>query len=287
MDRLSVLCFGGTYALALAGDLVRFVVRGRGRWYATLALTGLGWIVHTAYLANRAWTVGELPVTTVFESLLALAWILVAIDLYLEIRSPRPVAVGVFLLPVVLAILVVAGRAPRAEWTGWGGGWMTFWGAVHGLLLLAGAVCTCVAFAAGLMYLVQASRLKHKRPPRIGFILPSLEQSERWNRGAITGAFPLLTAGLLIGLGLIVATKRAGGEVLGWTDPKVLSTLALWIVFTGLLNARYRSEWRGKRVMVLTVVAFAFLAFAMVGVGLLLPTAHGGRRVATAPEVRP
>src|SRR5690606_38894367 len=86
----------------------------------------------------------------------------------------------------------------------------------------------------------------------------------------------LLTAGLLIGAGLTLATQRAGGASLAWTDPKVLSMLAVWVVFAALLHARYRPEWRGRGVMVLTVVAFAFLAFAMVGVGLILPTAHGG-----------
>src|SRR3954467_1748965 len=142
MDRLSVLCFAGTYGLALGCDLARFAVRGAARWYATVGLTALGWIVQTAYLGNRVWTTREFPVATVFESLLVLSWILVAIDLYLEFRSPKPLAVGVFLLPVVLGILAVAARAPRRDdWTGWGGGWTTFWGSVHGVLLLAGAVC--------------------------------------------------------------------------------------------------------------------------------------------------
>ena len=57
MERLSILCFAGTYGLALAGDLARFVVRGATRWYATVALTALGWAVHTAFLGhlvNRA-----------------------------------------------------------------------------------------------------------------------------------------------------------------------------------------------------------------------------------------
>src|SRR5262245_33491497 len=35
MSRLTVLCFAGTYSLALLCDLARFVVRGPARWYAT------------------------------------------------------------------------------------------------------------------------------------------------------------------------------------------------------------------------------------------------------------
>jgi ABC-type transport system involved in cytochrome c biogenesis permease subunit len=284
MHRLTVLCFAGTYGLALISDLARFVTRSAARWYLTVALTALGWAVHTAYLANLAWQTREIPLATVFESLLVLAWILAAIDLYLIVRSPRPVAVGVFVLPLVLGLVIVAGTtAPRAEWTS-PGGWQAVWGSVHGLLLLAGAVSTCVAFVAGLMYLVQADRLKQKRPPRFGFALPSLEQSERLNRGAITVAFPLLTFGLVIGLALILAARESGGRALGWTDPKVLSTGAMWLVFAALLHARYRPEWRGQRVMLLTVVAFGFLIFSLVGVGLLLPTAHGVPQVAGRPS---
>lgn len=278
MDRLSglsVLCFAGTYVLALISDLVRLGVRGAGRWHWTVLLTAIGWSVHTAYLAHLGWRDGRLPVTTVRESLIVLAWVLAAIDLYLIVRSPRPVAVGVFILPVVVGISGFAAlQAGRSSWVAWGG-WLGFWGTVHGVMLVLGGVATCVAFVAGLMYLTQAGRLKRKRPPRPGLPLPSLEQSERLNRGAITVAFPLLSFGFLIGVLLIGVARREGGPSLAWTDPKVLSGLGLWAVFAVLLNARYQPSMRGRRVMLLSVLAFAFLVFTWVGVGLVVPTAHG------------
>ena len=277
VDRLSVLCFGGTYGLALACDLARFVVRGSARWYATLALTALAWVVQTAYLGNLAYQTHQLPVSTVSESLLVLSWVLAAVGLYLIVRSPKPVAVGVFVLPVVLALVVVGGVwAPRDDWAGSGWGRAThFWGAAHGILYLVGAVASCVAFAAGLMYLAQSRRLKQKRPPRFGFALPSLEQSERLNRGAITVAFPFLTAGLLVGVVMEAALRKAGHSRLDWTDPKVISGVLMWLVFAGLLHARFRPEMRGRRVMLFTVVAFLCLAFATVGVDLMHITSHG------------
>ena len=279
MDRLSVLCFAGTYGLALASDLARFAVRSAARWYLTVGLTALGWVVQAAYLGNLAWSSGRIPVTTLFESLLVLSWILAAIDLYLMVRSPRPVAVGMFVLPLVLALVVMAGlmTAPQqADWGAWGGV-TAFWGSVHGVFLVAGAVSTCVAFLAGMMHLVQSHRLKQKRPSPFEFALPSLEQSERLNRGAITLAFPLLTFGLLIGVVLGLASPSPNAMRLSWTDPKVLSALAMWLVFAVLLHARYRPEMRGRRVMWLTAVAFGFLVFSWVGVeALRLPTAHHG-----------
>lgn len=286
IERLTVLCFAGTYGLALASDLARFVVRWPGRWYATVGLTALGWLVQTAYLANLAWQAGAPPVQTPFESLLVLSWLLAAIDIYLLVHSPKTGAAGLFVLPVVLGLNIAAVWSPRAGWVGGlgtGSPVIAFWGMAHGVLLLAGSVCSCVAFAAGLMYLVQSDRLKHKRPPRFGLALPSLEQTERLNRGAIIAAFPLLTAGLVIGVILTVAVQREAGASIGWADPKVISTLVMWLVFAVLLHARFRPTMRGRRVVVLSVVAFLFLAFSLFGVELLhLPTAHGGARTAAS-----
>jgi ABC-type transport system involved in cytochrome c biogenesis permease subunit len=222
-----------------------------------------------------------------------LAWIVALIGLYLMVHSSKPVAVGIFVLPVVVGLTAFAGWfSPRESgWRNWGDT-IAFWGAVHGVFLLAGAVFTCLAFAAGLMYLAQLRRIKSKRPLRFGLTLPSLEQSERINRGAITVAFPLLTFGLLIGLILGIAARPAAGPVgsgpgpgsaLSWTDPKVISALVMWGVFAVLLHARFRPAMRGRSMMFLTIVAFAFLVFTWVGVeALRLPTTHNMPRTAAA-----
>jgi ABC-type uncharacterized transport system permease subunit len=281
IDRLSVLCFAGTYGLALLAELARFAVRSAVRWYVAAGLMALGWLVQTAFLANLALKNPLVLVTTAFESVMVLSWIVALIGLYLMVRSPKPVAVGIFVLPLVLGLVIAGWFAPRqSDWLEWGGT-IAFWGTVHGVFLLGGAVFTCVAFFAGLMYLFQMRRLKAKRPSQFGLALPSLEQSERINRGAITIAFPLLTFGLLIGMVLSVAARAEGdtlmtAHTLRWTDPKVLSALLMWLVFAVLLHARFRPAMRGKSVMLLTIVAFAFLVFTWVGVeALRLPTAHG------------
>ncbi len=293
IDRLSVLCFAGTYGLALLAELARFAVRSTVRWYVALGLTALAWLVQTAYLANLALKSPQLLFATPFESVMVLSWIVALIGLYLIVRSPKPVAVGLFVLPIVLGLVLVAGGfAPReSDWLDWGNT-TVFWGTVHGIFLLAGAVFTCVAFLAGVMYLVQMRRLKSKRPSRFGVALPSLEQTERINRGAITIAFPLLTFGLLIGMILSLATRGSGTgalseHVLKWSDPKVVSALLMWLVFAVLLHARFRPALRGRSVMVLTIVAFTFMVFSWIGVeALRLPTAHGGPEHSTGMRAR-
>jgi len=282
IDRLSVLCFAGTYGLALLAELARFVVHSPVRWYVATGLMALGWLVQTVFLTNLLIKNPEMLVATSFESVMVLSWVVALIGLYLMVRSPKPVAVGVFVLPLVLGLVIGGGWfAPRqSDWHDWGGT-IAFWGTVHGIFLLAGAVSTCVAFFAGVMYLVQMRRLKAKRPSPFRLVLLSLEQSERINRGAITIAFPLLTFGLLIGMMLSVTARSEGSTIatahtLRWTDPKVLSALSMWLVFAVLLHARFRPAMRGKSMMILTIVAFAFLVFTWVGVeALQLPTAHG------------
>jgi ABC-type transport system involved in cytochrome c biogenesis permease subunit len=292
LDRLSVLCFAGTYGLALLAELARFFVRSSIRWYVAAGLMTLGWLVQTAFLANLALKNPFVLVTTAFESVMVLSWIIALIGLYLMVRSPKPVAVGVFVLPLVLGLVLAGWFAPRqSDWLEWGG-MITFWGTVHGIFLLGGAVFTCVAFFAGLMYLTQMRRLKAKRPTPFGLGLLSLEQSERINRAAITIAFPLLTFGLLIGivLSMVPYASKNGGmttHTLQWTDPKVLSALLMWLVFAVLLHARFRPAMRGKSVMLLTIIAFGFLVFTWVGIeALRLPTAHGSPKPTTIERMR-
>jgi ABC-type transport system involved in cytochrome c biogenesis permease subunit len=293
IDRLSVLCFAGTYGLALLAELARFVVHSTVRWYVAAGLMALGWLVQTVFLANLLIKNPQMLVATSFESVMVLSWVMALIGLYLMVRSPKPVAVGMFVLPLVLGLVIGGGWfAPRqSDWLQWGGT-IAFWGTVHGIFLLAGAVSTCIAFFAGVMYLVQMRRLKAKRPSPFRLVLLSLEQSERINRGAITIAFPLLTFGLLIGMILSVTARPAGSTIamahtLPWTDPKVLSALSMWLVFAVLLHARFRPAMRGKSMMILTIVAFGFLVFTWVGVeALRLPTAHGAPVTNTMERTR-
>ncbi len=280
MNRLTILCFAGTYALALVSELVRLRGRARAWWHLLPGfLIVIGWLVQAAYLANLAIQKRAVPLTSVLESLLLLGWVLAAVALLLEVRAgrSRPTLAGPVVLALALVVLTVAGIwAPRVDAQPGNPSELAVWGMIHGMFQTLGAVGTSLAFAFGVMYLLQARRLKRKQAAPLIFPLPSLEQSDRWHRATIVTAFPLLTAGLLTGVALVVAVRQRPGYEFHWTDPKILSTLALWVVSAGLLVARFQPAWQGRRLMILTVVAFALLAFAVVGVGLILPTAHSG-----------
>jgi ABC-type transport system involved in cytochrome c biogenesis permease subunit len=180
-----------------------------------------------------------------------------------------------FVLPVVLGLVVLAelshGPGPRPAANSWEFFSLEgkhFWPILHGALLLLAAVGVCVGFVASVMYLVQVHRLRAKMLPGQGVRLPSLERLESMNRRAIVLSFPLLTAGLLLGLVLL---GRTGEPAVGYG--RILSLAGLWVVFAILLYLRYWAHARGRQVALLTIFAFALLLFSLVTVH---PFAPGG-----------
>lgn len=254
-------CFALSYLLALGLELA-WLARPRPLWRALALTTGAaGLFAHTAYLAFHQPT----PAAP-YGSLLLLAWVLALFYLYGTIHHKKQ-AWAVFVLPVViglvalsLALVTTAGNGAPLDVLGWFSG-DRFWGIVHGTLILLASVGVSVAFLASTMYLVQARRLRTKVNPNRRVPLLSLEKLETMNRRAVTTAFPLLTAGLLVGTLLL---KHEHGATENWLSLKVLSTGGLWVVFLVLLYLRYGAHVPGRRLAWLSVVAFALLLVALV-----------------------
>jgi hypothetical protein len=258
LEGITVLCFGASYAVALALELLQLLRPRPVLRVLALAFGSAGLLAHTIYV-----TIQPLELATPFGSLLFLAWILAVFYLYGSFRRGR-LAWGSFILPLVLGLIVLAvlfthpadprERASLDSLLSFTG--ESFWGQVHGTLILLAAVGVCVGFVASVMYLVQVYRLRNKLPPSHGMKLLSLERLDAMNRRALALAFPLLSAGLLVGIGLM----RHGHESLGvWSSPKVLGTVGLWLVFAILLYARYAIHATRRQVALLTIMAFVLL----------------------------
>jgi len=263
-------CFGLSYLTAFLLELARLVwPRAGGGWrIAALAFGGAGLLAHTYYIIAHQPTPAAPS-----GSLLLLGWVLALFYLYGTIHHAKQ-AWAVFVLPVVIGlvglsyVLLRAGNStPPIDVPTWVSG-ERFWGAVHGTLILLAAVGVSVGFLASIMYLVQARRLRRKVNP--GRVVPlfSLERLETMNRRALNLAFPLLTAGLLVGL-LIV--RHDFGE--SWWSLKVVSTAGLWVVFLVLLYLRYGAQVPPRRLAALSIAAFGLLLVALAAAH---PFATGG-----------
>ena len=267
MSNISVFCFAASYTVALLLECSRLFFRSgiRGILLISFAFAGL--------LAQTLFVIARLSQESPQDSLdwyLLVAWILAAIYLYLLFYHPK-VPLGIFLLPLILALIAFAEYLPQESGYPMG---KSAWGMVHGFSLLLGTVIIFFGFIGGLIYLIQSNRLQRKRVP-IRFRLPSLEWTEKITSRCIVMAAILLATGVLSG----IALNARGGDV-PWSDPVVWSSglLLLWLAAAMVFNAIYRPSRQGRKVAYLTLVSAAFLLLVL-AVTRLVPSAHPTRQM--------
>ena len=277
MFSTGITIIAASYALALALEVSRLFFRSGVRGVVMLACGAAGLAVHTWYLAYRASAVPASPLSSIFDWYLVAAWLLSVAYLYLTYHYPRAV-VGLFVLPLVLLLIVAAAtladREPFAREPAW-----RVWGAIHGVFLLLGTVTVMVGFVAGVMYLIQSSRLKRRRPPLERFRFPSLERLEKVNSRVIVLSAILIAVGFVAGIILRLVAEPRGAR-LPWSDPVVWSSgiMLCWLIAAAGFNLIYRPARQGRKVAYLTVASFGFLAFAL-AIFLLVDTEHAPERL--------
>ena len=277
LEEIKIACFATSYAVALVLEISRPAFRSGVRGVVMLGFAGVGLVAHTAYLYHRAIRSPGSPLSSEQDWYLIAAWVLVSAYLLLVYYHPRT-GFGLFLLPLVLGLIGVAwffaDQEPFAR-----GPASRVWGGIHGSSLLLAVVAVLIGFAAGLMYLEQARRLKHKLPPIRGLRLPSLEWLERTNSRAIVVSLLMLGLGVLSGVVLNRIGKEDMDRGLPWYDPVVLgaSGMFVWLLIATIGGGLYRPARKGRKVAYMTVVSFVFLAIAL-SMGLFFDTLHGGKR---------
>jgi ABC-type uncharacterized transport system permease subunit len=276
LARITVLSFAASYGLVLLLEVVRmFYWRGL-RQAVSITLAAVALLAQTLYLAHRAFTATGAPLSSAFDWYLLSAAGLVVVYLYLSWYHPKT-SIGLFLLPLVLGLIALAEFASREPFPQSYAGQV--WGTTHGIFFLLGLVAVTVGFVAGLMYLLQSYRLKHKLPAASDLRLPSLEWLERINSRAILISALMIGAGFASGVVLNMVSHRIKIDEVPWTDPVIWSTAAMfaWLLTAAIFSAVYRPARSGRKVAYLTVASFAFLA-ASLGVRMLLPTEHNAQR---------
>jgi hypothetical protein len=255
-------CIGLSYLCAFLLELARLIWPAKAWRVAGLVFGAAGLFAHTAYLLVHQPSPAEPS-----GSVLLLAWVLALFYFYGNVHRHAKQAWAVFVLPVIIglvatsrALLTAKPEPGAADATAWFAG-DRFWGSIHGVLILCAAVGVSVGFLASVMYLIQARRLRKKVAP--GTVVPmlSLERLEGMNRHALNYAFPLLTAGLLVGAILLQHGHSLGDN---WLSLKVLSTAGLWLVFLVLLYLRYGAHVPARRLATLSIASFALLLVALV-----------------------
>ncbi len=246
--------------LVYQNDLVSRVARG-SLWAAFAG--------QTLFFAMR-FLMGAVPLASNFyESLVFFSWCLLLVFIAFSQRFRFPV-LGAFILPVAFILQVAAAFLARDAPLTLPPALQSLWLPFHVATCFLGDACFAVAFATGIMYLLQEKGLKSRRPGAFYHRLPSLEALDSLNYRALTFGFPFLTLGIITGS---VWAEEAWGSYWTW-DPKETWSLITWFIYAAVLHARLTAGWRGKRAAILSIVGFAAILFTFVGVGLLLPGLH-------------
>lgn len=184
------------------------------------------------------------------ESLLAFLLMVFFLGFYAKYRTASP---GIFVFPLVflLTLSAVIGRgadsAVRADLAR--SGWLFF----HIALIFSGYAALFFSFASSILYLVQERSLKSKHLDGIIARLPALAVIDDIGFRSLMLGFPFMTLGLIAGS--VIAQARFGPAY--FQDPKVIFSIVMWVVYTGLLFARWSAGWRGRRAALLSTVAVA------------------------------
>ena len=251
----------GFYFLGMASFLYYLISRKEKPPRASFALTGFGFLTHTAALAARTAEASYIPITSLHEAISFFSWAIVLAFLLIEYRY-RIYILGSFVLPVTFISLISSAALPmeikmldpklRSAWLG-----------VHTILSIMGAAAFLMAFLAGLMYLIQEWFLKSKRFNNLYFKLPALDMLDNLNYRAICFGFPLLTIGIITGS---IWAEFAWGTYWNW--------FIIWFFYAAMLHGRITLGWRGRKAAYLAIIGFAGVIFTFIGVNILLQGRH-------------
>lgn len=259
IQGVSIVCFAASYGISLALELSRLFFQATVRNFVMVGFAVAGLVAHSIYLMGEAQR--GAPLTSWYHGALAVGWVL-AVQ-YLGVTLwPSRTGLGLILLPTILILIAVAQVFPReSEVSSQAAG--RIWAGIHGGALLLGTTAVVLGFLAGLMYLWQSQRLKHKQVWRYRLRLPSLEWLEEATERCLVISCCLLIAGLLSGI--LWNMTRAADHRLAWDDPIIWSSALLlcWLVAVLIFNAIYRPARQGRKVAYLTVASFVFLALVL------------------------
>ena len=231
-------------------------------------LAAAGVAVHALALALFTAEYGQLPLNGLAPSL-STAALIIGIGLVATLGLGEGRRVGIVLVQVVISLEAVAvslGIEPSQELLDFQGWWFVF----HVTLAFVGLGGLAVAFASGVLYLVQLHELNTKRMGRLFQFTPPLATLDRLGRAGLVGGFITFTLGLVLAW---LWTINFGQSSDLW-NVKVFWAVMSWFIFVAALGVRAGGGVKERRSALASVVGFLFVGFSYLG--LRLVSSQGG-----------
>jgi len=256
------------YGLTTIAYLVHFIRKRGERSNVALVALVVTLVVHMVAVFVRLVGERHVPLANVGEAVTFFALCTTVVYAYLEIRM-RMQTMGIFVLVIVLLFQTVASFryepfAPIQD--SLKSGWFAF----HVTSTIVAFSSFAIATMTSALYLLLYRELHSTRPGFIFQRIPSLETLDVMSRRAVKLGFVLFTLGILTGM---MWAKGAWGFFWRW-DPKMCTSLTVWLIYAGYLWMRTRKTWNGRRVAYVALFGFAMLIFTFVLVDLIFHTEH-------------
>lgn len=201
------------------------------------------------------------PLTDLPAAVSLMAWVAALALLAFLSRARLTALVGLVAPAAFVGTFFAALRLPHSPTEPLVGA-ASSWPHLHVVLASMGLALLGIACGAGLAFLVVDRALKLRRRVRPRW--PSLEALDRVNRLALALGFLLLSLGVVTGM---LWVESESGHAWTGTAHETWSALA-WAVYAVLFGVRFVGRQRGRRAAMAAVAGFAFLFFAVIGVGL-------------------
>ena len=257
LPRLCFVLAFHAYGLGAIAYLALLAGRREGLVWTARTLTLLGWVLQAVGLGILLQSQGWRP-HGFAEGLSVLSFLLVALFLAIELRTRAPV-LGAFLAPAAVAVWLPALWGLPASQPPASHPW-TLLLVAHIGVALAGLAVFAMATGVAVAFLVLERQVKEKHFGALFERLPSLEFLDRLNRRLVIWGFVALSLPLVTGLD--VASRSPNARAFQGVE---LTTAVAWLIFAGLLQARFLAGWRGRRVAWLTMAGFGLLVLSFVG----------------------
>ncbi len=224
--------------------------------------------VHLVYLSARTVAFDHPPITSVFELMTVLAISIAIAYLYIEVRTNAS-ATGFFILFLAFLFQTFSSLFIRDL--------LEIPEFLHSLVLgfhvasaLLGYTGICLSAVYGLLYLMLYHDIRSSRFGIIYNRLPNLETLETMSLKAETFGFWSLGLAIVVGLFWLPRVFKD----FSYLDPKLVATIAVWVLYAIGFAAKRKYGWQGRKMMIISLVAFCFVFFSMTVINLYLSGFH-------------
>ena len=225
-------------------------------------------LLHLFYLLARTMEYDHTPITNKFEIFSIIAFSICfsyfLLELLTDIRGTGAFIVSISLMFQIISSLFVphnylVPEVLRNRLLG-----------LHVINALLGYSGITISAVYGLLYMILYKNIKSNKFGLIFNRLPSLETLERLSFFSAVIGFVLLSIAIIIGM----IWLPAAFPNFSYLDPKLIGTLFVWLVYGYGIVRKTFTDWYGKRVVIFSLVGFAFAIVSLIVTNTLARTFH-------------